>query len=477
MSPQHLTPGGEPLTELALAEGLVERHAAEMRYVRPWHTWLHYDARRWARDTTGHAERLLKDLVREKITAAAALEDDAQRKATIGQLLRFCTAHQLQAALTLASTEPQVALAPDVFDTDPWALNVLNGTVDLRTGTLGPHQPAALLTKLAPVPFDPAAPCPQWERHLQVVLDDDADSIGFLQRFAGYSLTGITDEQVLLFASGGGQNGKTVTFETLQHTWGPDYAQSTPFVTLLAQHHDGPRNDLARLRGARFVAASEAPAGRALDAAVLKQLVGSDTVVARFLRQEFFEFRPQFKLWLRANHRPPVPEQTHAFWRRLKLLPFEVRIPEAQRDRTLLAKLTAEAPGILAWAVRGCLAWQREGLGEPAAVTRATAAYRAENDVIAEFLDARAVLDPTAWTATGALYQAYVAWWESTHAKHERPLSRVWFARLLGERDGLHPEARGHAKTKGWHGLRLLDAPTTANADTAQEPDHDPVPF
>ena len=154
-----------------------------------------------------------------------------------------------------------------------------------------------------PTPYHPAATCPRWERFLDEIFDGDGERISFLQRGVGYSLTGSTEEQLLFFAFGTGQNGKTVMFETLHRVLGPDYAQATPFNTLLTQHHhDGPRNDLARLRGARFVSASEAPGGRALDAAVLKQLVGSDTVVARFLHQEFFEYRPEFKLWLRANH-------------------------------------------------------------------------------------------------------------------------------------------------------------------------------
>jgi putative DNA primase/helicase len=474
---RHLTPTGDPLTELALAEDLVARHAAELRYVRPWRSWLHWDTHRWARDTTGVTERLLKDLVREKVVAAAALENDKQRRAALDQLLRFCTARQLQAALSLATTEPEVAVTPDVFDTDPWALNVLNGTINLRTGELLAHARASLITKLAPVAYDPAATCPRWERFLAEVFDGDRERSGFLQRGVGYSLTGSTEEQVLFFAHGGGQNGKTVAFETLHRALGPDYAQSTPFNTLLTQHHDGPRNDVARLRGARFVSASEAPGGRALDAAVLKQLVGSDTVVARFLHQEFFEFRPEFKLWLRANHKPPVPEQTTAFWRRMRLIPFDVKIPDAQRDNDLLDKLAGEAPGILAWAVRGCLAWQREGLGEPPAVRAATEAYRAENDVIGDFLAARCGLDANAWTATAELYVAFSGWWETTHAKHERPLTRAWFGRLLGEQDGLRPEQRGHAKVKGWRGVRLLEGAPSVSATTSPDADDANLPF
>src|SRR6267154_2836421 len=459
--PERVTPGGEPITELALAEAFVTQHHAELRHVRLWRAWLHYAETHWQRDATGAVERLFKDLLRGKITAATTLEDDKARRTAVNQLLGCCTARQVQAVLTLASTEPEVAVLPEVFDADPWALNLRNGTLDLRTGELHAHRREALITKCAPTTHDAAAACPRWEQFLQEIMGHNDAMVAFLSRAVGYTLTGTTTEQVLFFCHGSGQNGKSVFLETLADVLGPDSAVAAAFATFLEQRRDGnaPSPDVARLRGARLVSASEAPGGRSFDAVVLKELVGGDTMTARFLRENPFQFKPQFKLWLRANHKPPVHEQTVAFWRRMKVIPFSVTIPEPQRDHELHAKLLAEAPGILNWAVRGCLAWQRDGLGEPPDVRAATEAYRAENDTIAEFLDAYCALEPHAWTATSELYRAFTTWWERTHAKHEKPLTRAWFARLLGERDGLRPEASGHAKTRGWRGVRLLDTP------------------
>lgn len=451
-----LSPLGEPLTDLGNAERFVRAHAADLRYVKTWRRWLWYDGRRWARDATGEAERRAKDTLRLLVTEAAQLEDEKERSALLHHALRSSNSQRVRSLLELASTEPEVATGPDVFDQAPWTLNVLNGTLDLQTATLRAPAREDLLTKVAPIAYEPAATCPRWDRFLEEIFPDDREIIEFVQRAVGYTLTGDTREQCLFFCHGQGANGKSVFLELLHDVLGTDYAQAAPFATFLARQQDGPRNDLARMRGARLVSASEAPGGRALDEAVLKQIVGGDTVTARFLHEEFFEFRPEFKLWLRANHRPPVREQTIAFWRRVRLIPFSVVIPPEQRDPDLSAKLTQELPGILAWAVRGCLAWAREGLGAPAAVTQATESYRAENDFLGEFLDARCLLEPGVWTATSDLYTAFTAWWEQTHGRHDRPPSRVSFGRALGERSDV-AEARSseRTRTRGWRGLRL----------------------
>src|SRR5205823_34233 len=188
-------------------------------------------------------------------------------------------------------------------DADAWLLNVANGTLDLRTGTLRPHDAADCLMALAPTPYEPSAACPQWERFITTSMQDDRELATFLQRAAGYSLTGDTREQVLFFCHGPGQNGKTVFLETLAAVLGPDYAAAAAFTTFLAQRRDGaaPSPDVARLRGTRFVTASEAASTRPFDEPLLKELTGGDTVLARFLNENPFEFRPAFKLWLRAN--------------------------------------------------------------------------------------------------------------------------------------------------------------------------------
>ncbi len=462
-------------SDLGNARRFVAQHGEHLLHVRPWRAWLVWDDRRWTPDDTGEAERRAKGIVDELYQLAAAERDAAQRKRLALHAARSSDARRIRSLLELACTEAAVVARPDAFDADLWALNTLSGTLDLRTGELRPHRRSDYLTRLAPVPYDATAPAPRWHQFLAEVTDGDAALQTYLQRAAGYTLTGHTSEQCLFFVHGQGANGKTVFCETLHYLLGPDYAQSTPFTTFLSRRSEGANNDIARMRAARMVSASEAPGGLPLDEALLKQLVGGDTVTARFLHQEFFDFAPQFKLWLRANHRPPVREQTEALWRRLRLVPFTVTIPAERRDPHLLETLRGEAAGILAWAVAGCLAWQRDGLGTPPAVTEATAAYREENDTLGEFLAARCALDGAAWCSTADLYQAFSAWWEASHGKHEPPLKRNWFGRALGERTDLAAEPRGHARAKGWRGIRLRDvSPSAVPAATEGEDD---LPF
>lgn len=443
--------------DLGNARRLVRLAGEDLRHVRSQHQWYRWQDRRWVEDTTGEAERRAKAVVNALYTQAATSTDSTRRKELAQHAVRSDTALRVRSMLELAATEPEFVLRAEQLDAGPWLLNCLNGTLDLHTATLRPHRRDRYLTKLAPVPWEPTSPAPRWARFLEEITAGNGELAGYLQRAVGYSLTGDTREQVLFFCHGLGANGKTVFLETLHAALG-DYAATTPFTTLLATHGDGPRNDLARLRAVRLVSAAEAPSGHALDEALLKTLVGGDTITARFLHQEFFEFRPTFKLWLRANHKPPVREQTYAFWRRLRLVPFGVTFRADQQDRELARKLRDELPGILAWAVHGCAAWLHDGLGEPPAVTQATAAYQVENDTLGEFLEARCALKPQAWTSTADLYRAFVSWWEDSHGK-DRPLTRSWFGRALGERPNILAAKRGEAR--GWCGVRIVGAPAT----------------
>jgi len=380
-----------PLTDLGNAERLAAMHGEDVRHVAGlgWHVW---DGRCWRRDDTGELQRRAKLTARAILHDAANCEDDDQRKAIVKWARTSEAEPRLRAAVTVAASEkPLVARAGDL-DSDAYLLNVQNGTVDLRTGELRPFARGDLITLTSAVSYDPDAACPRWDRFLQEIFDGDGELIAFMRRFIGYCLTGETREEVLTVFHGSGGNGKSTVLAVKKRLLG-EYATTSSFDTFMRARGDrGPRNDLARLHRARLVTAAESGEGKRLDEATVKEITGGDTIAARFLYAEHFEYTPQFKLVLVTNHRPKVDGTDDALWRRLRLVPFTVSF-EGREDRKLAEKLDAELSGILTWAVRGCLDWQRDGLGEPAAVTQATTEYRQDEDLLGAFLDEKCVHD------------------------------------------------------------------------------------
>jgi putative DNA primase/helicase len=348
----------------------------------------------------------------------------------------------------LALAQSELPARADSFDSDPMLLNCQNGTLDLRTLDLRHHRPADRITKQTGAPYDATASCPLWLKFLDRIMDHDQDMIAFLQRAAGYSLTGDTTEHAFMFLYGTGRNGKSTFTETLGAMLG-DYAGRVRSDTLLTKRDSAIPNDLAGLAGARFVVASELPEGRRLDEPLIKDLTGGDTVRVRFLHREFFEFRPQAKIWMFGNHRPQVRGTDEGMWSRVRLIPFAVTIPEAERDPKLAQRLRGELPGILAWAVDGCLAWQSGGLKPPAKVLAATSAYRADQDAIGQFLAECCTADPAATIRAGQLYDVYKTWAGS------EAVSQTELGRRLADRGFEKGKATGG--TRVWRGLRLID--------------------
>lgn len=436
------------LTDLGNAERLVAQHGHDLRFVpgRGWHVW---DGRRWRRDDDGELNRRIKLTVRAMQAEASAVDDATSRKRLLAHALRSEAHPRLTAAVARAESDAAIIARGDQLDVDPMLLNVQNGTVDLTVGELVAHDRDRLLTKLAPVEFSHEAQAPLWQAFLDRVFAGDRNLIDFVQRVVGYGLTGSIEEQVLFLLYGRGANGKTTFVETLRALLG-DYAQQTPADTFLERREGGIPNDLARLPGARFVAAVETGEGRRLAETLLKRLTGGDMISARFLRQEYFEFTPTFKAWIATNHRPEIRGTDDAIWRRICLIPFEVTIPENERDLQLAPKLRAELPGILRWAVEGCLAWRDHGLTRATAVSTATAVYRADMDLLGSFLDERCIVAAGASVKSSVLYNAYGYWCASTG---ERDLTQKAFSLRLDERGF----TRRKKKDGAWYdGLGLL---------------------
>lgn len=365
--------------------------------------------------------------------------DSDQVKAIYKHAGQSETNFRLRAMISLARMD--VPIMPSELDQDKYLLNALNGTLDLKTGKLLSHCRDNLITKLAPVKYDPDAECPGWTAFLDRIMGGNSGLINFLKQIVGYALTGDTTEQCFFLLYGCGENGKSTFIETIRFLLG-DYSQQADFSTFLAKRFDtGGSNDLAALKGARFVSACEANAGRSLNESLVKQLTGGEAVRVRFLYSEFFEFYPMFKLFLATNHRPRIKNQDNAIWRRVKLIPFAVTIPKAEQDSRLLQKLTAETPGILNWALQGCREWLEHGLAEPEEVAEATAEYRAAEDVLGAFLEDRCVLDPAARVNTSDLKKAYASWCE---ANSEDPVYFKTFADQL--------ETRGCKPIRDWQG-------------------------
>jgi putative DNA primase/helicase len=441
--------GGYNLTDLGNARRLVHRHGRNLRYCWLWRKWLVWDGKRWVKDDTGEVYRLAKETVSSIYQEAAAAPNDEARKELGKHATRSEAGARIKEMVDLARSD--VPVMPDELDASPDLLNTESGTIDLRTGELREHRREDLITKIAPTTYRPDAAAPTWEAFLERVLPGE-DLRAFVQRAVGYSATGDTSEQCMFINHGGGANGKSTFQEAIAAALG-DYAMRAPTEMLLAKRSDGVPNDVARLKGARFVSASETEEGRRMAESRIKDLTGQDTITARFMKAEWFDFAPTHKLWLSTNHKPEIRGTDAAIWRRIRLVPWAVTIPPAEQDKKLPIALRHELAGILAWVVRGCLQWRREGLQAPDEVHKATGEYRAEMDVLAGFLAECCELDTGHWEYAKDLYECYKRWCDENG---ERPEPQRKFGGRLGER-GFQRDRGGSRGAGIWRGVRLTE--------------------
>lgn len=361
-------------TEDALALSFTRRYQRDWRYIAAWGKWLMWDGQRWRAEETLEATHLIRQVCRH-----ASVQADNPKVAA-----KLAGASTVGGVERLAKSDRKHAATTDEWDADLWLLNTPGGVVDLHTGRMRPHDRGDRMTRIALA--TPRGTCPHWLDFIDQVTQGDQAFAAYLQRFAGYCLTGSTQEHALFFLYGTGANGKSVFVNTLFTLLG-DYAANAPMDTFMESRGDRHPTDLAGLRGARFVGATETEQGRRWNESKIKEITGGDRVSARFMRQDFFTYLPQFKLVIAGNHKPALRNIDEAMRRRLHLIPFTLTVPPEKRDKSLSAKLLQERDGILAWALQGCLAWQQDGLKPPKCVVDATDEYFDEEDTIGEFLE------------------------------------------------------------------------------------------
>jgi len=440
-------------SEESLALRFSRLYADELRYVDGWGRWMCWDGMRWREDAT----LAVFDRCRAICRRASAECGDTKERAAV----KIAAAQTVAAIERLARSDRRHAAIVEQWDADPWLLNTPVGTVDLRSGELLSRQREQYLTKTTAA--GPFGDCLSFRRFLDRITDSNSELQAFLQRVIGYCLTGSVREHALFFLYGTGSNGKSVFLSTIAGLLG-DYAKTAPASAFTATSTEQHPTDVAGLRGARFVTAIETEDGRWWAEAKIKSLTGGDPVTARFMRQDFFEYVPQFKLIVAGNHKPGLRSVDEAIRRRLHLIPFTVTIGEKERDPQLAEKLKAEYPGILQWAIEGCLAWQRDGLNPPDIVRDATSQYLAAEDAIGRWIEERCAVGPSYWTSGAALFSDWQRWCEQTG---ERPGTQKRFTQALQGR-GI-PSGEVEQPERGvFAGIALRD-------DVPTHPTHSPV--
>ncbi len=424
-------------TDYGNAERLHALYGHKFRYC-PALGYLVWDETRWKPDEGSELTRMALATTRALFAQAGTEVDSERREAWVKHSLACERKTAIENAVSLAKSIPGVSVNVDSLDTDPMLLNVKNGTIDLRTGKLKDHDPRDLITKLAPVTFDPAAECPQWLDFQRTICAEDDELVAFKQRAYGYTATGKTSEDVLFIPFGNGANGKSTEQNIILRILG-SYANTAQFETFAVKKNEGVRNDIADLVGSRFVSASEGESRQRLAEGLVKQMTGGDPMKARFLHREYFTFQPAFKLWLATNHKPVIRGTDHGIWRRIRLVPYAVTIPPEKRDKRLREKLEGELSGILNWILKGCAGWLEHGLPDVKAVNEATESYRQESDVLSSFLSEKCITDELHRVLAKPLYQSYKKFCEDNG---DDSFSSTMFGRLLNER-GYMAEKKG----------------------------------
>jgi putative DNA primase/helicase len=417
-------------TDTTNADRLVKEFGSCIRYNAAWKKWLVWNERYWQVDEGERKiHRYAKEMVRGIYDDALEHSDlkirmDIEKFATQSENIK-----RLNACIELASKRDEVKIESDDLDKNHWLLNVENGTYDFETNDFREHRKEDYISKIASVGYDVDAGCLEWKQFLLTIMDYKMELVKFLQTAAGYSMTGNTTEHAMFMLYGSGANGKSTFLNTLMNILG-GYATSAPAETFMKQQGDRISNDIARLRGTRFVTTSEVEQGRRLSENLVKDLVGNDKMTARFLYGEFFTFYPTCKIFMATNHKPTITGNDEGMWRRMRLIPFTTRIPDEEQDKTLTEKLLKESSGILNWLIDGTMRWKTEGLKIPDEVKNATEEYRDEMNIIGKFLKECTAVRQGARIGARELFKVYQGWCEENN---ERACNERFFGSRMKE--------------------------------------------
>ena len=460
----------EHLTDLGNAKRFTHYHKDNVRYCHELKTWYIWDGKRWAADRTNKIFSLAKEVAATiYVEAGYVLQYEKEKRIEISNWAKQSESeYRLKAMLSLAESEPEIAITVDALDSNPWLLNCLNGTIDLRDNELLPHNRSDLITKLAPVEYDETATSETWNKFLTDILPAP-DLQEYVQRAAGYSITGDTSEETLFITYGKGSSGKSTFLEAVRSTLG-DYAKTADFETFLQRSFagGGPRNDIARLSSARLVSSIEVEEGKRFAEGLVKNITGGDTIAARFLHKEFFEYIPQFKLWLAVNNRPQINEKDSGMWRRVQVIPFDVVIPEEKRDKNLKIKFRdpdIAGSAILMWTIEGCLKWRETGLNPPDKVKDAVKAYQSAMSPLKAFLEMECEIDISGIVPFKELFTRYEWWYNNYSEKGDEKLKKKKFSKVI---ESLGFKRDRNMSERIFRGLKLKPEDTNDDDEVSQ---------
>ena len=435
--------------DLTASKEFLESNNNKFLYCNKLGGWFVWAGKRWKPDEVNYVQRCVIDLIQ----SIRKMAEPSKDKLLMNYAKSLGTANKVESILKLCKPHPDIAAVPEQFDSCPYILNLANGTLDMNSRIIGPHNPLDYLTKISPVRYDPDATCPKWINFLDLIFphsEGSEDLKPFIKRMVGYWLFEGNPEQVMFIFYGTGRNGKSTFINVIRRLFG-DYIKHAPIETFIDKRYTGVSNDLARLRGSRLVTTSETSSGQSLKEGIIKELTSGEVVTARFLYKEPFEFEPNFKICMSTNHKPNIKGTDEGIWRRILLIPFTYTIPEEQIVLNFERKLFDELPGILNWALEGYSEWRQIGLNPPATVKESVKEYRLEEDLFADFIDAYCYTNINTSCSVSEMKDAFYKWRDGRHFGF---LKYKDLNEYLSQKDGIE-KAKQTDNTYRWEGISI----------------------